>query len=628
MPQAIPKIQDYAVVGDGRSAALISRNGSLDWLCWPRFDSPSLFGGLLDPGVGGSWRIAPMASAQVERAYIDQTNVLRTRFHTDDGIVALTDFMPTASEVDKGRTLWPEQELVRRITCEEGEVEVEVHFDPRPDFGRTLAVIREAGKLGLRFEAGGGTITLRSDIALKPNPAGGMSGRVRLVGGQSADFSLTYAAEGPAILSPLGDFITHKLNLTVDWWRRWSARARYDGPYRDEVVRSALVLKLMQYAPSGAIVAAPTTSLPERIGGDRNWDYRYCWLRDAAFTARALFGLDYRDEAEAFVSWLLHATRLTLPELRVFYDVYGERPPSESELTHLRGYAESRPVRVGNRVVDQRQLDVYGEVIEAVAHFVKSGGTLDRETQYMLRRFGEYVCAHWHEPDNGIWEPQIEPQHYTHSRLLCWVALDRLLELHRRGLLRGIATDRFTKERDRIRRDLESHAWNPTLRAYTQTLGGSTLDVTALLLGSHGFEQPSSERMKETYRRLQERLGAGSGLIYRYERSFEKREGAFAICSFWLVDFLARGSGSLDEARDAFVHTVSYANDLGLFAEEIDPKSGDALGNFPQAYTHVGLISAALSLEERAARDRTDHRSNKTHEFYGIYGLTAPETHR
>jgi GH15 family glucan-1,4-alpha-glucosidase len=337
MSPATPKIQDYAVIGDGRSAALISRTGSLDWLCWPRFDSPALFSGLLDPDVGGSWRISPTAPARVERSYVEQTNVLRTRFHTEDGIVALTDFMPAATEEQKGRTLWPEQELVRRVTCEEGEVQVEVQFDPRPNFGRAPVDIRNAGQLGVRFEVGTGLVTLRGGIPMTPTPAGGMSGRIRLVGGQRADFSLTYAIEGPSILPPLGEFITRKLDLTVDWWRRWAARARYDGPHRDEVVRSALVLKLMSYAPSGAIIAAPTTSLPERVGGDLNWDYRYCWLRDAAFTARALFGLDYREEAEAFVSWLLHATRLTLPELRVFYDVYGGRPRSEVTLPNLRG---------------------------------------------------------------------------------------------------------------------------------------------------------------------------------------------------------------------------------------------------------------------------------------------------
>jgi GH15 family glucan-1,4-alpha-glucosidase len=597
-----PKIQDYAAVGDGRSVALVSRGGSLDWLCWPRFDSPSLFAGLLDPEVGGSWVIAPTQPSRAERCYIGGTNVLQTRFETADGVATLTDFMPAASEEDK-RRLWPEHELLRRVECERGEVEVEVRFDPRPDYGRARVTLRDAGPLGIRLERGSTLLTLRGDTKLAP-VAGGMTGRVRLRAGESVAFSLTYALEGPAVLAPLGDAVAEKLDLTAGWWRRWAARCRYDGPYRDAVVRSALALKLMTYAPSGAIVAAPTTSLPERTGGDLNWDYRFCWLRDAAFTARALFGLGYQEEAEAFCSWMLHATRLTRPELRVIYDVYGESNPEETELPHLRGYAGSRPVRIGNATRNQLQLDVYGEVVEAVTHFVQSGGDLDRETQQLLRHFGEYVCRHWREPDNGIWEPRGERRHNTHSKLLCWVALDRLLDLHRRGRLRGIPAEQFAGSREQIRREIEERGWSPALESYTQVLGGATLDTTVLLMAFHGFEEASSDRMRRTYRRLQERLGAGPGLIYRYEQSFEGREGAFAMCSFWLAEFLARGGGSLEEAHRTFGQTLAHSNDLGLFAEEIDPRTGDALGNFPQAFTHVGLINAALSLAEREERER------------------------
>jgi GH15 family glucan-1,4-alpha-glucosidase len=352
------------------------------------------------------------------------------------------------------------------------------------------------------------------------------------------------------------------------------------------------------------MIAAPTTSLPERLGGDLNWDYRYCWLRDAAFTARALFGLGYQEDAEAFISWMLHATRLTRPELRVIYDVFGESNPEETELPHLSGYAGSSPVRVGNATRDQLQLDVYGEVVEAVTHFLHSGGELDRETQRMLRHFGGFVCRHWREPDNGIWEPRDKREHYTHSRLLCWVALDRLLDMHRRGRLRGIPVEDFTRHREEIRRDIEDRGWNPSLESYTQVLDGDTLDATVLLLAFHGFHEASSPRMRRTFERIRERLGSGPGLLYRYEQSFEGGEGAFVLCCFWLADFLARGGGTPEEAHRAFAATAAYANDLGLFAEEIDPKSGDALGNFPQAFTHVGLINAALSLAEREERDR------------------------
>lgn len=603
MLRATPKIRDHAAIGDGRSAALVSRDGSIDWLCWPRFDSPSLFGGLLDREVGGVWSIAPTGAAEVERRYIDTTNVLQTQFSTATGTVVLTDFMPAASEEEKRRLLLPEQELIRWVQCEEGEVELRVHFDPRPDYGRARITMRDAGALGLRLELGSSLITLQSDVKFAPGEVGA-SAQVSLRVGEAIGFSLTYSVEGPAVLSPLRELIPQKLARTVEWWQRWASCASYDGPYRDHVVRSALVLKLMSYAPSGAIVAAPTTSLPERLGGDLNWDYRFCWLRDAALTARALFGLGYQREAEAFVSWTLHATRLTRPELRVLYDVYGENTGEERELSHLEGYAGSRPVRIGNATRNQLQLDVYGEVIEAVSHFVEQGGQLDRETEKMLGHFGSYVCRNWHKPDNGIWEPRGECRHYTHSKLLCWVALDRLLRMHRSGKLRSIPVDAFTKHREEIRREIEERAWSPVFESYTQVLGEETLDATVLLMAFHGFDEASSRRMRQTYRRLKERLGSGPGLLYRYEQSTEVGEGAFAMCSFWMADFLARGGGSLEEAHRAFAETLSFANELGLFAEEVDPKTGEALGNFPQAFTHVGLINAALSLAERERQVR------------------------
>jgi GH15 family glucan-1,4-alpha-glucosidase len=355
----------------------------------------------------------------------------------------------------------------------------------------------------------------------------------------------------------------------------------------------------MIFAPSGAMIAAPTTSLPTVIGGGENWDYRYCWLRDAAFTARSLFGLGFMDEANAFVSWMLHATRLTRPKLQVLYDVFGGNRSKETELDHLDGYADSRPVRIGNHAGVQFQLDPYGEVIEAVSHFVKRGGELDRETQKMLRQFGEFVCRNWHKPDNGIWEDRAPGQHYTYSRLMCWVALDRLIEMNDQGHIQGIPVSQFTESRDRIRRDIEDRGWSPTLESYTQLLGGKTLDASVLLMAAHGFDHASSWRMQHTHRSIRDRLSPAPGLLYRKEQSLSMGEGAFGISCFWDVDFLARGGGSLEEAHTAFNRVASYANDLGLFAEQINPITGDALGNFPQAFTHVGLINAALSLMEK-----------------------------
>ncbi|HKB00853.1 MAG TPA: glycoside hydrolase family 15 protein [Gemmataceae bacterium] len=602
-----PRIGDYAVIGDGRSAALVSNRGSIDWLSWPRFDSPSVFAALLDRAAGGSWRIAPVGPARSERYYLDDTNVLRTRFRTETGTVSVTDFMPAMDEADKRLLLLPENELIRLVECEEGVVELASRFDPRPDYATRRTVVRDCGPLGLRVELGSRLYTLRAEVPFAPSPDGGVVAHARLSGGQAVGFSLSYTAEGPAVLGPLGDFARRKLDATVDWWRRWAARSTYQGPHRNHLVRSALVLKLLAFAPSGAIVAAPTTSLPERVGGDLNWDYRYCWPRDAALTARALFGLGYADEATAFVSWLLHATRLTRPRLGVLYDVYGRAGRRELELGHLAGYRDSRPVRVGNAARAQLQLDTYGEVIDAVAQLARRGGAFDRETRRMLAQFGAYVCGHWSEPDSGLWEPRGPRRHYTHTRALCWAALNRLLDLHAAGKLPGIPAERFARERDAIREGVEAKGWDTAIGSYTQVLDGDTVDASLLLLPFYGFADPASDRMRRTRDRIAERLGAGPGLMYRYEESRPGTEGAFAACSFWDADCLAR-SGDLAGAERAVADTLRYANDVGLFAEEIDPATGEALGNFPQAYTHVGLINAALSLAEghegSGARDR------------------------
>jgi GH15 family glucan-1,4-alpha-glucosidase len=603
MVAEVAKIQDYAVIGNGRSAALVSKRGSIDWLCWPRFDSASIFAAIVDPQIGGHWSIQPTQPSQVSRRYIDSTNVLETTFTGKTGKIVLTDFMPVASEEMKRRFLWPEHELVRQIKCDEGSVDVVIEFNPRLDYGRVAPKIKHGGKLRWSIDVCTKVFTLRSDVkldtlntsSLGKRDSEALAGACVLEAGESIAFSFSFSEEAPAVLPPLGELISEKLRLTVDWWRDWTAQSNYQGPHERAVIRSALVLKLLSYAPSGAIIAAPTTSLPERIGGNLNWDYRFAWLRDASFTVHALFGLGYKDDAEAFVDWLLHATRLTRPQLRVVYDVYGESPPAERVLSHLQGYAKSGPVRLGNAASQQLQLDVYGEVVEAVSHFMRGRETLDHDVQKMLRQCAEYVCAHWREPDNGIWEERDRLRRYTHSRLMCWVALDRVLKMHARGQLHRIAVEKYQIERQCIREEIERRAWNSKLAAYTQACGSDVMDATALLLAYHGFEAASSQRMQQTYARIRERLVPRRGLVYRYDHSKDRHEGAFAVCSFWEVDFLAR-SGNVSAAREVFEAALGYANDVDLFAEEIDPKTGDALGNFPQGFTHLGLINAALSL--------------------------------
>lgn len=530
---------------------------------------------------------------------MDETNVLETRFRTETGSLLLIDLMPVASEEEKRRHLLPEHEILRLVECEKGEVEIEILFDPRPRYAQRTVRARDAGKFGIRVETGYGLLTLQSSVPMTLLGDGRAHATARLRAGEALDFSLTFSVEWPAVLPPLGQRTRQAIARSVTWWERWASRLKYDGPGRAAVIRSALVLRLLFYAPSGAIVAAPTTSLPERVGGDLNWDYRYCWLRDAALTVRALFGLGCTEEAEAFVSWLIHSTRLTRPELRILYDIYGNAPEGERTLDHLAGYRSSRPVRIGNAAFGQLQLDVYGEVIDAVTHFVCTDGTLDRETRNMLCAFGDYVCRNWQKPDEGIWEPRSGRYNNTHSRVLCWTALDRLLELHAHGHLPEAPVSDFQKNRDAIRREVEERAWNPRLESYAARLDTDELDASLLLLPWYGFDKASSYRVRQTYARIRERLGAGAGLLYRYRTGESPGEGAFGICSFWGAEYLALGGGTAAEAQEVFERLIGYANDLGLFAEEIDPETGDALGNFPQAFTHVGLINAALSLAKR-----------------------------
>jgi GH15 family glucan-1,4-alpha-glucosidase len=589
-------IEGYALVGDCRAAALVSRAGSIDWLCWPRFDSPPLLAALLDGGAG-RFSVAPTLPFRSERRYLPDSNVLETRFLAESGAVTVTDLMPVASEEEKRRLLLPDHELLRVVRCERGEVDVGVIVEVRPDFGRERPRLRRAGKLGIRIETRAGLLVLRSEAPLELD-GDRVRGRFRLREGESVRLSLTFADERHAVLPPLGAWSDECVARSVAWWRRWAARATYSGPEREAVIRSALALRLLVYAPSGAIVAAPTTSLPERFGGDLNWDYRFCWTRDASLTMRALLGLGYPEEAGVFLSWLLHSTRLTRPELRILYDVHGKRPPPERVIEGLSGHRGSRPVRVGNAASDQLQLDVYGEVVDAVAHYVAGGGALDRETSRLLVDWGRQVCRTWHLPDEGIWEPRSGRSHHTHSRILCWTALDRLLHLRARGHLPKAPADAFARNRELIREEVERRAWRPSLRSYSSRLDADELDASLLLLAWYGFAEPSSERMRLTFERVRERLGAGDGLLYRYRPGEPPGEGAFGVCCFWGAEFLAL-AGDTEEALRVFRLLCRHANDVGLFAEEIDPATGAALGNFPQALTHVGLINAALSIQTR-----------------------------
>ncbi|HYV45414.1 MAG TPA: glycoside hydrolase family 15 protein [Myxococcaceae bacterium] len=608
-----PPIHDLALVGDCRSAALVDRRGDVVWLCWPRMDSDALFASLLDGERRGHWRLRPEPGAgagggwRVERRYIPDTNVLQTSFLREDAEVVLTDCMTVADESDQRRLPLPEHELLRRVECIRGEATVEHELVLAPTFGRKKARVHAHPTLGLCCEAPAGAFLFRGEVPFSETPAPGtFGGRFTLRAGESRRFSLTYSAEAPAVLSPLGDASDDAIRRTLRWWRAWAAKCTYRGPYRDAVIRSALALKLLCYAPSGAIVAAATCSLPERVGGSLNWDYRYCWIRDAAFTCRALYDLGYADEAGSFIEWLLHITRLSQPRLRVMFDVYGNPSPRERVLEGARGYRDSRPVRVGNGAVLQRQMDLHGELVDAIYAHCRRGGELDRDTEVLLAELGRYVVKSWHLPDQGIWELRGPARPYTHSRVLCWTALDRLIELHRLGHLHRVKLDvgALARAREEIRRSVLEEGYDPGTDSYVEHLGGHDPDAALLLLPWYAFERADSPRIRGTFRRVVHELSAPNGLLFRNPALREAGDGGFVACGFWAAELLADGGGPLPLARAWFEQLLRCCNDVGLMSEEMDPETGEAIGNFPQAYSHVGLISVALALEARARRER------------------------
>lgn len=592
---AFPDIGDYALIGDCRTAALVSKGGAIEWLCLPDFSSPSIFAALLDRGAG-HFTIAPLAPFDTTRAYLDGTNVLETVFTTSTGRVRVTDAMTLAAR----ESLHPQHEVLRRVECVEGEIEIAVSFAPRPRYGMQVPRYERRGALGwqLCFVPFGGFV--RSDIELRAD-GGDLRGQARLREGDVRWIAFVYDQSEACVLPPLGDEAQERLDHTAAWWREWSGRCRHEGPHRDLVVRSALVLKLMTSSTTGAVLAAPTTSLPEEAGGARNWDYRYCWIRDSALTLDAFLGLGYVEEAEAFLEWLLHATRLTWQRFQVLYDLYGETQVRERELSHLSGYRGARPVRIGNAAHGQLQLDIHGELLQAIWLYVQGGGTIDAEECRMLAGVGRSTLKSWHLPDQGIWETRGGPRHHTFSKAMCWVAIDRLRRL----------AERFPLDLDRaeldaaceaIRAEVERRGYNARLGSYVAYYDGEEPDASLLLLARYGYAKPDDPRMKGTFDYIGRTL-VREGLVQRYRpRTYEDGvhggENAFAPCSFWAIEYLAN-AGDMERARAAFERLAALANDVGLFGEEFAWGNGEPVGNFPQAFTHVSLLSAATALFRR-----------------------------
>jgi GH15 family glucan-1,4-alpha-glucosidase len=584
-------LRDYAAIGDGRTVALVARDGSIAWLPLPDLDSPTVFAAILDSERGGRFALEPEVAYRAERRYLPGTNVLETTFHTDRGSVRVTDALTLP---DDGLT--PYRELQRKIDGLSGSVPL--HWRVEPRFGYGGWPLRLARRQGLPIAtAANDAIAVRAFDAGEPEiVAGAIEGRFDAREGASALLALSFAHQEPLVVPAREDLVA-RLDATCAGWRRWADGRSYDGPWREAVIRSALALKLLVYAPSGAVAAAATASLPEEIGGERNWDYRYTWIRDTAFTVDAFLQLGSPAEATAYFWWLMHATQLTHPRLHVLYRLDGGTRVTENALP-LAGYRGSQPVNIGNGAENQLQLDTYGELMQTVWLYTRHGHPLDGDVGRRLAGLANHVSANWRRPDAGIWEVRSKPRHYTQSKMLCAVALDRALRLAEEGHLPRKRAERWRHERTAIRDFVDTNCWSDEKQSYVRFAGGDELDASVLLGIVHEGAGRTEGRMSKTVDAIGRELANGP-YVRRYEGEdgLPGTEGAFLACSFWLAEALAR-TGRIDAAADLMEQLLALANDVGLYSEEIDPHTGDFLGNMPQGLSHLAAISAAMAIAE------------------------------
>ena len=592
-----PPIADHGLIGDLRTAALVGTDGTINWYCTPRFDSSSVFAAILDHRDGGHFLLRPSRWARSSQFYFPDTNVLITRFFTPDGVGEIQDFMPIAgdpADIERHR-------LVRRVLCSRGTMHFQVEIAPRFDYAREDHALHLDDPMLAIFAAPSMTLALSSTVPMvrSQDDAGGS---FVLEEGQTETFMLTRVIEGASPRRCPNEESAELFAETVEFWRRWIARSRYRGRWRETVHRSALALKLMTFAPTGALIAAPTTSLPEQLGGERNWDYRFTWIRDAAFTVYGLLRIGFTEEAQAFVDWLadrFHERRGHADgPLQIMYAVDGSADLTEETLTHLEGYAGSAPVRVGNGAADQLQLDIYGELIDSVYLSDKYANPISAATWEDLSRVVDWVGDNWDQADEGIWETRGGRKDFTYSRLMSWVALERATRMWRRRGLPGDA-QRWMAQRDAIYHQIMNRGWSEKRQAFVQHYDDDVLDASLLMMPLTKFIAPTDPKWLSTLEAMGEDLVSDS-LVYRYDPSaspdgLRGEEGTFSICSFWYVEALTR-AGQVEPARLAFEKMLTYSNHLGLYSEEIGP-TGEQLGNFPQAFTHLALISAAYNLD-------------------------------
>jgi GH15 family glucan-1,4-alpha-glucosidase len=597
-PDYLP-IEDHGIIGDLHTIALVGTDGTIDWYCCPAFDSPSVFGSILDKERGGYFRIVPAGEGwRPKQLYLPDTNVLITRFLSSEGVGELQGFMPIARDGDERHR----HRLIRRVLCVRGEMRFRLEIRPRFNYARDEHTV-ERSEHGIVFRSTSLNLALQSPVPLQVDERDGYAD-FTLRAGETVTFVLE-RVDPDYVPRPYAEDETREAyERTIDYWRRWVAQSRYKGRWREMVHRSALTLKLLTYKPTGAVVAAATTGLPGQLGGPRNWDYRFTWIRDASFSLYALLRLGFTEEAAAFMDWLTDRFKERMRgesgPLQIMYGIDGRADLREEILDHFEGYRGSAPVRIGNGAADQLQLDIYGELIDSVYLYNKYGRPINHDAWQDLRRIVEWISDNWDQADEGVWETRGGRQHFTYSRLMSWVAVERAIRIaNQRGLPGDLVTWRAA--RDAIYEQIMTRGWNAERQAFVQHYDSDVLDASNLLMPLVKFISPTDPRWLSTLDAMSDELVEDS-LVYRYNvgaspDGLAGDEGTFSICSFWYVEALAR-AGRLDEARLAFEKMLTYANHLGLYAEEIGP-SGELLGNFPQAFTHLSLISAAHNLDRQ-----------------------------